>query len=322
MWISGQWYLVGSIEDDSGIKKVKLNGVDIINDSSKLIRDDNNPTTSQTNYSNYQMNIPVGATSGFGTKTYVIWAQEGSDENKDTGDIEIRLNYDNQVPTFTPELAASGNKVEQSNGTYTISGKFSEPSSTSGNQSGFGRIAMFFTRTVNEGGQNKTYVIDPMISQGNDGKQNRYASTDFTSANGMYWRTCTATDISGNVITLNEVPHANVRIGGLCKVDNVDYVITDVDGTQISIDGTPSQVSSSSVMFAVAQVIDNMTIEDGTTQAYDLSISDPIGRGDGDQMVEGISRSGTDYNWTVSINSSLIPDALIKLLINLYLTVQ
>ena len=30
------------------------------------------------------MNIPVGETSGFGTKTYVIWAQEGSDENKDT----------------------------------------------------------------------------------------------------------------------------------------------------------------------------------------------------------------------------------------------
>lgn len=313
MWISGQWYLVGSIEDDSGIKQVKLNGVDIINDSSKLIRDDNNLPTSQTNYSNYQMNIPVGETSGFGTKTYVIWAQEGSDENKDTGDIEIRLNYDNQVPSFTPELAASGNKVEQSNGTYTISGKFSEPSGVSGNQSGFGRIAMFFTRTVNEGGQDKTYVIDPMISQGNDGKQNRYASTDFTSANGMYWRTYTATDISGNVITLNQVPHANVRIGGLCKVDNVDYVITDVDGTQISIDGTPSQVSSSSVMFAVAQVIDNMTIEDGTTQAYDSSISDPIGRGDGDQMVEGISRSGTDYNWTVSINSSLIFDGSIDI---------
>ena len=309
MWISGQWYLVGSIEDDSGIKQVKLNGVSIINDSSKLIRDDNNLPTSQTNYSNYQMNIPVGETSGFGTKTYVIWAQEGSDENKDTGDIEIRLNYDNQAPSFTPELAASGNKVEQSNGTYTISGKFSEPSGVSGNQSGFGRIAMFFTRTVD----GKTYVIDPMISQGNDGKQNRYVSTDFTSANGMYWRTYTASDISGNVITLNEVPHANVRIGGLCKVDNVDYVITDVDGTQISIDGTPSQVSSLSVMFAVAQVIDNMTIEDGTTQAYDSSISDPIGRGDGDQMVEGISRSGTDYNWTVSINSSLIFDGSIDI---------
>ena len=309
MWISGQWYLVGSIEDDSGIKQVKLNGVSIINDSSKLIRDDNNLPTSQTNYSNYQMNIPVGETSGFGTKTYVIWAQEGSDENKDTGDIEIRLNYDNQAPSFTPELAASGNKVEQSNGTYTISGKFSEPSSNSGNQSGFGRIAMFFTRTVD----GKTYVIDPMISQGNDGKQNRYVSTDFTSANGMYWRTYTASDISGNVITLNQVPHANVRIGGLCKVDNVDYVITDVDGTQISIDGTPSQVSSLSVMFAVAQVIDNMTIEDGTTQAYDSSISDPIGRGDGDQMVEGISRSGTDYNWTVSINSSLIFDGSIDI---------
>ena len=309
MWISGQWYLVGSIEDDSGIKQVKLNGVSIINDSSKLIRDDNNLPTSQTNYSNYQMNIPVGETSGFGTKTYVIWAQEGSEENKDTGDIEIRLNYDNQAPSFTPELAASGNKVEQSNGTYTISGKFGEPSGVSGNQSGFGRIAMFFTRTVD----GKTYVIDPMISQGNDGKQNRYVSTDFTSANGMYWRTYTASDISGNVITLNQVPHANVRIGGLCKVDNVDYVITDVDGTQISIDGTPSQVSSLSVMFAVAQVIDNMTIEDGTTQAYDSSISDPIGRGDGDQMVEGISRSGTDYNWTVSINSSLIFDGSIDI---------
>ena len=309
MWISGQWYLIGSIEDDSGIKEVKLNGTSIINDSSKLIRDDNNLPTSATSHRNYQMNIPVGETSGFGTKTYIIWAQEGSDENKDTGNVEIRLNYDNTAPDFVAEgLSATGNIVQQSNGTYTVNGTLSEPSGASGNQSGFGRIAMFFTRTIGD----TEYVIDPMISNGNDGKQNRYASSGFAQANGMYWRNYNVYSVEGNQITLSTTPHANVRIGGLCKVDNVDYLIEDIDGNVVTISGNIT-TSVESVSFAVAQIINNMTIESGTTQAYDSSSLSPVTRDDGDQMVEGVSKSGTTFSWTASINSSLIYDGPIDI---------
>ena len=309
MWISGQWYLIGSIEDDSGIKEVKLNGTSIINDSSKLIRDDNNLPTSATSHRNYQMNIPVGETSGFGTKTYIIWAQEGSDENKDTGNVEIRLNYDNTAPDFVAEgLSATGNIVQQSNGTYTVNGTLSEPSGASGNQSGFGRIAMFFTRTIGD----TEYVIDPMISNGNDGKQNRYASSGFAQANGMYWRNYNVSSVEGNQITLSTTPHANVRIGGLCKVDNVDYLIEDIDGNVVTISGNIT-TSVESVSFAVAQIINNMTIESGTTQAYDSSSLSPVTRDDGDQMVEGVSKSGTTFSWTASINSSLIYDGPIDI---------
>ena len=309
MWISGQWYLIGSIEDDSGIKEVKLNGTSIINDSSKLIRDDNNLPTSATSHRNYQMNIPVGETSGFGTKTYIIWAQEGSDENKDTGNVEIRLNYDNTAPDFVAEgLSATGNIVQQSNGTYTVNGTLSEPSGASGNQSGFGRIAMFFTRTIGD----TEYVIDPMINNGNDGKQNRYASSGFAQANGMYWRNYNVSSVEGNQITLSTTPHANVRIGGLCKVDNVDYLIEDIDGNVVTISGNIT-TSVESVSFAVAQIINNMTIESGTTQAYDSSSLSPVTRDDGDQMVEGVSKSGTTFSWTASINSSLIYDGPIDI---------
>ena len=312
MWIAGRWYLTGSIEDDSGIKEIKLNGTSIINDNSKLSVDYDNPPSSGT-HKNFQINIPVGETTGFGSKTYVLWAQEGSEENKDTGNIEIRLNYDNQVPEFvTTGLTPTGNTIEQSNNTYTLSGTFAEPSSTSGNQSGFGRIAMFFTRTVKEGNENKTYVIDPMISKGAS-QENRYSTSDFEQdSNGLYWRTYNITNIAGNEITLNEEPHKNVRIGGLCKIDNVDYLIKKVEGSTVTIVGTIT-TNATVAKFAVAQIIDNLTIENGTTQAYDETISSPIARDDGDQMVEGISNSGTTYNWTVSINSSLIYDGPINI---------
>lgn len=309
MWISGIWYLVGSVEDDSGIKEIKLNGVNIINDSSKLSVDSDNEPTSGT-HNNYVLNIPVGESSGFGNKEYVLWAKEGSNEDKDTGDVKISLNYDNQAPDFVAEgLTATGNNVHQSNGTYTVSGTLSEPSGASGNQSGLGKIAMFYTRTIS----GTTYVVDPMISKGGDGHNNRYAVSDFTKdANGMYWRNYNVTSVAGNQITLSTAPHANVRIGGLCKIDNVDYLIEDVDGSVVQIDGNPT-TSATSVSFAVAQIINNMTIESGTTQAYDGSISSPVTRDDGDQMVEGISKSGTTFNWTASINSSLISDGPINI---------
>ena len=309
MWISGIWYLIGSVEDDSGIKEIKLNGVSIINDSSKLSVDSDNEPTSGT-HNNYVLNIPVGESSGFGNKEYVLWAKEGSNEDKDTGDVKISLNYDNQAPDFVAEgLTSTGNAVHQSNGTYTVSGTLSEPSGASGNQSGLGKIAMFFTRTIS----GTTYVVDPMISKGNDGHNNRYAVSDFTKdANGMYWRNYTVTSVAGNQITLSTTPHANVRVGGLCKIDNVDYLIEDVDGSVVQIDGNPT-TSATSVSFAVAQIINNMTIESGTTQAYDGSISSPVTRDDGDQMVEGISKSGTTFNWTASINSSLISDGPINI---------
>lgn len=309
MWISGIWYLIGSVEDDSGIKEIKLNGVNIINDSSKLSVDSDNEPTSGT-HNNYVLNIPVGESSGFGNKEYVLWAKEGSNEDKDTGDVKISLNYDNQAPNFVAEgLTSTGNAVHQSNGTYTVSGTLSEPSGASGNQSGLGKIAMFFTRTIS----GTTYVVDPMISKGNDGHKNRYEVSNFTKdANGMYWRNYTVTSVAGNQITLSTTPHANVRVGGLCKIDNVDYLIEDVDGSVVQIDGNPT-TSASSVSFAVAQIINNMTIESGTTQAYDGSISSPVTRDDGDQMVEGISKSGTTFNWTASINSSLISDGPINI---------
>lgn len=309
MWISGIWYLIGSVEDDSGIKEIKLNGVNIINDSSKLSVDSDNEPTSGT-HNNYVLNIPVGESSGFGNKEYVLWAKEGSNEDKDTGDVKISLNYDNQAPDFVAEgLTSTGNAVHQSNGTYTVSGTLSEPSGASGNQSGLGKIAMFFTRTIS----GTTYVVDPMISKGNDGHKNRYEVSNFTKdANGMYWRNYTVTSVAGNQITLSTTPHANVRVGGLCKIDNVDYLIEDVDGSVVQIDGNPT-ISATSVSFAVAQIINNMTIESGTTQAYDESISSPVTRDDGDQMVEGISKSGTTFNWTASINSSLISDGPINI---------
>jgi hypothetical protein len=97
----------------------------------------------------------------------------------------------------------------------------------------------------------------------------------------------------------------NVRKGGLVKVSGAIYRINDISGQQIVVAGTPD-TGATKVYFAIAQVIDNTIQENGVTTYYDESNS--INFDDDDKMVEGVSKVGTTYEWSVSINSENIFD--------------
>ena len=329
MYISGIWYLKGSVYDDSGIKTITLHDsfdgttkslIGNTSYSSYLAEDGVNVVTSGEG-KNYQMNIPIGKSSGFGTVTYTLTAIENTQVNL-SSQTKIEINYDNVNPAFTltdatweNALAADTSLVVQnSNGTYSISGKVNENAGTNNNtQSGFNRIAMFFTRTLN----NTTYVIDPMIAGGTNGTANRYASTEFeyNAVDGIYWRkyeTATVDASNGTVTLASELK--NIRKGGLCKIDDVLFLISDVDSTnnKITLDSSPASGDTKTAYFALAQIIDHVTTEDFGdvhTQAYNENTTLPMGYGDdGDQMCETVIKSGTTWNWTAEINSSLILD--------------
>ena len=196
---------------------------------------------------------------------------------------------------------------------YEIKGTFKEESSAGKNQSGFDRIAFYFTRTI--GG--KTYIIDPMLVKGSDGKANRYdvASTtglEKDSSDGMYWRKVENCTISnGKEISVTSIPD-NVRAGGLCKINNVIYRIENVSGSTITVSSTLSSADSVTVYFAIAQIIDNTIRETGKTTFYgDSTGSGAIINDDGDGMVE--SYSETSGEWTVAINSQNILDGPIDI---------
>lgn len=329
MWISGQWYLTGSVEDDSGISHLYFNDNDLVV-SGNYIKE--NVISSSTSAKNYDINIPVGSSAAedFGPLAYTLEAYEGGDGGKSTP-LSIKLNLDNKSPDFSADLAVSGNRVLQSNGTYTITGTFNEPSSGAKNQSGFNRIVLFFTRTI--GGT--TYIVDPMITNKSviSGTTvydaNQYSVTGgsvFTKDEaGIYWRTLYVKSFDSNevmlsatsggaVLDVNALAAKNVRIGGLININKVTFRIDGIkaDGT-LTLNNTPAVIAENDkALCALAQIIDHVTREQGTTASYNQSVSDRDD-GDGDQMIEGVWLAGGKYNWEAELYSLNIADGPIDI---------
>ena len=329
MWISGQWYLTGSVEDDSGISHLYFNDNDLVVSGNYITE---NGISSSTSAKNYDINIPVGSSAAedFGPLAYTLEAYEGGDGGKSTP-LSIKLNLDNKSPDFSADLAASRNRVLQSNGTYTITGTFNEPSSGAKNQSGFNRIVLFFTRTI--GGT--TYIVDPMITNKSvvSGTTvydaNQYSVTggsEFTKDEaGIYWRTLYVKSFDSNevmlsatsggaVLDVNALAAKNVRIGGLININKVTFRIDGIkaDGT-LTLNNTPAVIANNDkALCALAQIIDHVTREQGTTASYNQLVPDKDD-GDGDQMIEGVWLAGGKYNWEAELYSLNIADGPIDI---------
>lgn len=337
--IRGEWYLVGSISDSSGIKKatVRMPGV---TESVLLIDGGQIKKTGWVTElgvsedgkgKNFVLNIPVGVTTPdkFGELKYDVYIQDGSAQNSDASYTYV-VSYDNKAPDFAI-TTENRNTIVQSDGTYTLAGTLNEDADpvTGDNQSGFERIVMFVTKTT--GGN--TYIVDPMISNGTDGKANRVNVTALNktdiASDGLYWRTGTVTKVENGTITVTKLNNTTVtkvtpevRAGGLCKIDGIIYRIKYVDGTTVHLDDTTVSSSATTVYFAAgALVIDNPSVEGGNnTAVYDPSKSDSLGKdtvqttsGDGDQMLEGTRTTGTETEWTFSIDSTQILDGTVKI---------
>lgn len=315
MWVQGQWYLTGSIEDDSGLKTVKWDGADIIGDSSKVSLAADIP--SSTSSKNYYIHIPVGSTESgkFGTKEYNLLIQEAGGNGVNT-ESTIKVLYDNMAPVFkatnadySEELSSTGLRIVQSNGTYTLQGTVNEDGALGNNQSGFNRVLMFFTRHLN----GVDYIVDPMISSGATGLANAYNINSLTKKNNMYWKPAVITAVTSDTLTFSSITKDTIRAGALCKINDIDYIVKSVNYTtkKVQLKSIPTAKAGDTAYFAVAQVIDNLTVETGTTVAFDFDREESVTNGDKDYMIEGVTSSGTQWKWTASIDSTLILDGSI-----------
>ena len=360
MWIKGKWYLKGSVTDDSGIKSIRLKvgntaPVDVVQItdapnnkgdvnpaySSYVTKGISHGTAPYENY-DYELNIPVGSDTPntFGILTYEISATEGASQSLGTKQT-VKLNFDNKAPDFagttsevvnktswadklTTEL--TGNEVVQNNnGNYGFYGIVNEASDATGNQSGFNRVAMYFTRTRPDG---KTYVIDPMRKGGTSGLENFIETTPANFENyssvssggdGLYWLKARQFTVSGNnILTATNTGtalHESIRRGGLVKVNGALYVIDTVDRTNKRITIKGSMVDGNvEVYFAVCQIIDNFTQETGTTKAFDWTNPlSPSANDDGDQMIESVIENGTMATCKAFLDSKMILDGDVKI---------
>ena len=316
-WLSGVWHLTGSVSHTSGIKTLE-------------IRDSQNePVTLTHGTDKTTFDITVGKTSGSGKSIFKIYAEAKTTNTTQDNDFEVKLQYDNEAPSnFLPEtseissLAANGNLFKQYNGTFQLSGKITDA------DSGLKRIAFYFTRTVD----GTEYFIDPMITKVSSAAnavapalyRNNYVPTSelisavetgLTSTDGLLWRKVTGASVANtNELTISAVPN-NVRVGSICKINNVIYRINAVSGTKLTLDGSLADATGLSVYFALAQIIDNTSTEVGSTDVYqNSSDTTVISNGDGDWMQEGIKPPiGNVYNWQASINSKNIYDGPVTL---------
>ena len=338
--LKGQWYLVGSVEDESGIRQITLNGTNVVwttgegttttvhSDGSGRVSE-NNIESSVSPFKNYDLKIPVGSTETdkFGEIKYEIETTDGSDSQA-SNLLEFTVSYDNKKPDFVVQtgngvgITANG-IIRQSNGAYTVAGTYAEPSEGTKNQSGFSRIAMFFTRTRTVNETTTLYLLDPMVNDGDDGDDNFYPigtvsgnnvtlGTGIVEKEGLYWRTANATLADEKYLTVTGSLPYNVRAGGLCMVENVIYRIKSVSGTTLVLDGILTAFSTpKEVYFALAQVIDNLSQESGTTTV--ASETDSTVNGDGDCMIEGVQISGGIYNWNATLDSSNMLDGKVNM---------
>ena len=340
VYLTGQWYVVGSVEDDSGIRQITLDDHNIVwttgTGDSEVVHDDGTgraikQTTSPSatsKFKNYMLRIPVGNTTAdsFGKIDYEVSVTDGSDSQ--AGNIrKFTIYYDNKAPEFEVKKGngkdlVSGGRIYQSNGAYTVQGTFAEASNGTNNQSGFKRIAMFYTRERTVSGVKGLYLIDSMIDSGADGTSNFIKlgsignggaityETNVSKANGLYWRKVNGTLENSNELTLTDntyITNKTIRAGGLCMIDNVMYRITRISGNNVILDGTiPDFDTAKPIYFAYAQIIDNLSQESGKTVVY--SNTDVITNGDGDCMIEGVQFSGGEYSWNASIDSSNMLD--------------
>ena len=339
VYLKGQWYLVGSIEDDSGIRQITLEDTNIVwtqgsGDNEVVMTDGSNRVipnsipSSVSKFKNYTLRIPVGNTTAnsFGKIEYEISATDGSDSQ--TGNaLKFTIYYDNKAPNFemkngNGKTLVAGGKIYQSNGAYTVQGSFAEPSEGLNNQSGFKRIAMYFTRVRTVSGAKGLYILDSMLDSGSEGVSNFVKVANISSSgvetcitnvekkDGLYWRKVNGTLENTNELTIADtsfITNNTVRKGGICMVDNVMYRISGISGTKITLDGTLTDFSTAKpVYFAYAQIIDNLSQESGKTVVY--TNNDVITNGDGDCMIEGVQFAGGEYNWNVSVDSSNMLD--------------
>ena len=339
VYLKGQWYLVGSVEDDSGIRQITLGDTNIVwthgsGDNEVVMTDgtnraiENEIPSSVAKFKNYNLRIPVGNTTAnsFGKIDYEISATDGSDSQ--TGnELKFTIFYDNKVPDFEVkrgngiDLVENG-KIYQSNGAYTVQGTFAEPSEDSNNQSGFKRIAMYFTRERTVSGVKGLYILDSMLDSGTEGTSNfiKLGSLDSNGTityesniekrEGLYWRKVNGTLENTNELTIADtsiITNYTIRKGGICMVDNVIYRISDIIGTKITLEGSLSDFTTQKpVYFAYAQIIDNHSQENGKTVIY--TDNDVITNGDDDCMIEGVQFSNGEYSWNVSVDSSNMLD--------------
>ena len=345
-YISGtNWYLVGKVSSNAGISEIAVEGATnytveidtsggtpVVSGDTGIVLD---KTESGGNINELTYKIPVNGTSRWEARITVT--DNASEGSKKTNYLNYSLNIDNTPPQFfdirnkdeeeafgTIKLYKGGygssgvilddkNFVQNSNGFFTLAGRVTEAGS------GYENVIFYFKRVPSETtAQNPARVYNPMESHGDSNKDNRADITAKTAENGKVYINSDSlpvlhaisvtreTDNEYTLISEYVKNNKNVRVGGLVKIGGLYRKISAVDyaSGKVTFDSACAQVYTEAE-FVYGMVIDNS----GESLNYDNSIKND----DGDGMVESFAKSGSNYTWDASVDSTNIPDGPIEI---------
>ncbi|MBR5096059.1 MAG: hypothetical protein IK094_03005, partial [Treponema sp.] len=331
IYVTGKWYLTFNLTDGQAMGVVRIGkgntALEAKNNSSLAASTylewdsstssykkdvDGTVATLHTagDYKRVDIKYPLDTDSGCGTQYVYVYYEDTSEKGGDKAAKTYTISFDNMAPVLAKvadEKYAVHSSIQQEDGWHSFGSKVSEARVGGTEQSGFERLAFYFTRG--------TEIFDPMIKKGAAG--NRISTAGLTQDSGLYWKSVTVTRDASNLGSLTLTADKNIHKGGLVKIDGTIYRIDELseDGTKVTIQGSPS-VTATTALFAIANIVDHSIQEssDGArrTTDYGFGYNTPS-NDDGDLMVESIVNDNTDWTWNASIYSKNIPDGPVQI---------
>lgn len=275
MWIKGEWYLTGSVEDDDGIYSITVTD----QETGSIVANayDTTEVTSGWTYAGkatkgYRLKIPVGSATSAKKLKYKIKVSDGNattlEKDRHETEILVSVNNDNHAPAIA-ELDSSEEKI--SSDIYNQNGKnysLESVATESSDESGFLRTVYYFTAEDNK-------VYDSFWTK----------VTPAASFDDLYWKANKAVQITNATVKLEEAD-ANIKADSLARIGGVIYSIIDVSGDEITLDSTPDKaLENSPIYFVLGNVVQK----------------------------KGISNVGTKTRWSETFDSTQLPDGAVKL---------
>lgn len=317
---NGTFYLVGTVSDDQGVKKIVFEKQTTASSVNNIDLGLENVDISEDNREIYDLCVPL-KTDESGQINYIIKGQDGN--NGETIQ-SIVINIDSTKPGMYTiggaesenigenlRLKSLGRNLGASAGNSTVvnsDGYFTFGDTVSESGSGLAFVVAVFERSGNTGGRR---IYNPMRNNAklllaeNETEfsvgEKPYISGEGFAVQRFDVERPTEDSIKSAKFT-ESANAAFIQKGGLVRIAGSYCLITAFDSSEgkITISKSVSTVfTKAEIIFG--QVIDHQIVEtfksDGTVE-----------NDDGDGMCETIRQIGASYTWTASVDSTNIPD--------------
>lgn len=330
MFLKDTWYLIGSVEDDVGIKNLSIKIKQGRNVTTKKLVENGSPLSGGTLFDVkvdgriVYFKYKLETASGVGSLDFTFEAEDTAEPVPHGQTKDIKINYDNTAPVLADTIDAGyeiSPSVKQTGKFYTFGSTVKENSVGSSNQSGFDYVAFYFMRRSDRTTDSKNYIYDVMLERTkteggttiSDYNKINLSGSSIVFEDGIYWNEKTVTRDADN-LNLIKMPAAdkNVHPGGLVKIGGTIYLVASVSGVNVTLNGN-IPVNYTDALFGYAMVVNNTVTEaeSGELQADGYFISPS--NDDGDRMMESVKKTGSTWTWEADICSKNIPDGSIEL---------